>query len=93
MKVYLDADGCPVKDEAYKVAGRYGIKVVVVANKRLNIPLDPLIEMQVVTGDFDAADDWIVESASPGDIVVTSDILLANRCVQKKMRALNAKGE
>lgn len=60
-RIYIDADGCPVKDETFKVAARYKIKTFVVANKYLNIPMDSLIEMQVVSGNFDAADDWIAE--------------------------------
>lgn len=92
ITLYIDADGCPVKDESYKVAARYGIKTIVVANKYLQVPTDPLIEMKVVSGAFDAADDWIVEHVTNRDIVVTSDILLAERCVKKSARALDAKG-
>lgn len=92
-EIYIDADGCPVKDEIYKVAERYKIKVWVVANKYLNIPLSPLIEMSVVPGKFDAADDWIVEKITDRDVVITSDILLAERCVKKKARALGANGK
>lgn len=92
IQIYIDADGCPVKDEVFKVASRYKLKVIVVANKYQNVPLDPLIEMKVVSGGFDAADDWIVEQVTPHDIVVTSDILLAERCVKKKTRVLGPKG-
>ena len=92
LNIFIDADGCAVKDETYKVAARYKLKVFVVANQYLNVPLDPLIEMNVVSGGFDAADDWIVEHASAGDIVVTSDILLAARCVANGVRAVGAKG-
>lgn len=91
-KIYIDADGCAVKDEVYKVAARFKLDVVVVANSYLNVPLDPKIAMQVVSGGFDAADDWIVEQAVPKDLVITSDILLADRCVKKGVRALDAKG-
>jgi Uncharacterized BCR, YaiI/YqxD family COG1671 len=59
--IYLDPDGCPVKDEVYRVAERYKLSVILVANKRLNLPINPLLEMVVVTGTFAAADDWIVE--------------------------------
>lgn len=93
IHIYIDADGCAVKDEVYKVASRYKIKVHVVANKYLNVPLDSLVEMNVVSGGFDAADDWIVEHVTDRDIVVTSDILLAERCVKKKARVLGPKGE
>lgn len=92
-KIYIDADACPVKDEVYRVAARYQLKVVVVSNQRLNIPLSPLIEMVVVTGDFDAADDWIVEHSSAHDILITADILLADRCIKKTVRVLGTKGE
>lgn len=93
VKVYIDADGCPVKEETYKVAERYKIPVVVVANQYLNIPLNPLISMEVVTGGFDAADDWIFEASKKNDIVITVDILLAERCVKKGVRVLGHKGE
>lgn len=93
ITIYIDADACPVKDETYKVAARYSIKVFVVANKYQNIPIDPLIEMKVVSGNFDAADDWIAETVTLTDIVITADILLADRCVKKKARVLGPKGE
>ena len=92
-KIYVDADGCAVKDEVYKVAERYKLPVILVANKKLNIPLNPLFEMKVVSGNFDAADDWIVENSVAHDILVTTDILLADRCIKKSARVLNAKGQ
>lgn len=92
-KIFIDADACPVKDEVYKVADRYKISVVLVANSSIRIPLNPLIEMKVVTGSFDAADDWIVENASANDIVITTDILLADRCIKNTVRVLGHKGE
>lgn len=92
-KIYIDADGCPVKEETYRVAERYKLPVVVVANTYLNVPASPLITMNVVTGNFDAADDWIVEQAAAGDIVITVDILLAERCVKKSVRVLGHKGD
>lgn len=90
--IYVDADGCPVKDEIYKVAERFQIKVILVANKAMSIPFNPLIEMKVVSSGFDAADDWIVEQVTQKDLVVTADILLAERCVKKGTRVLNHKG-
>lgn len=90
--IYIDADACPVKDEVYKVAERYKMKVFVVANKSISIPFAADIEMVVVKGDFDAADDWIAERAGLGDVVITSDILLADRCIKNKSRVLGAKG-
>lgn len=92
LDIYIDADGCPVKDETYKVAERYQLKVFVVANKYLNVPQDSRIQMIIASSDFDAADDWIVENAQKGDIVITADILLAERCVKKKVRAIGSKG-
>lgn len=91
-KILIDADACPVKEEVYKVAERYKVKVIVVANTYLRLPPNPLLEMQVVTGNFDAADDWIVENCTAHDIVVTIDILLANRCIKKSARVLGHKG-
>lgn len=92
IHIYIDADACPVKDETYKVAARYQIKTFVVANQYQKLPPSPLIEMKVVSGDFDAADDWIVEQVTAHDIVITTDILLADRCVRKKARVLGHKG-
>lgn len=93
IKIYIDADGCPVKEETYRVAERYRIPVVLVANKRLALPPNPLLEMIVVSGGFDAADDWIVEKSQANDIVITADILLADRCVKKTVRVLGPKGD
>ena len=80
--IYVDADACPVKTEVYRVAARHGHKVFVVTNSFINVPRDQQVERVVVTDAFDAADDWIAERAGPGDIVVTSDIPLAGRCVK-----------
>lgn len=80
--LYIDADACPVKDEAYKVARRYGLPVKVVANAFLVVPKEPLIERVVVEEGPDVADDWIAERAGMGDIVVTADIPLAARCLK-----------
>lgn len=92
LDIFIDADGCPVKDEVYKVADRYQLKVFVVANKPLNTPFDPLVEMVVVGAGLDVADDWIVDNATAGDIVITADILLADRCIKKQVRVLGTKG-
>jgi len=90
--IYVDADGCPVKEEIFKVAERMKIEVILVANKYQNIPLNPLFRIEVVSGGFDAADDWIAEKVTPKDVVVTVDILLAERCVKKQARVLGHKG-
>ena len=79
---YIDADACPVKEETYKVARRYGLPVKVVANAFLLVPKEPLIERVVVEEGPDVADDWIAEHAGVGDIVVTADIPLAARCLK-----------
>ncbi len=92
-KIYIDADACPVKDEVYRVAERYQLNVIVVANQYINIPMNSLFQMEVVTGKFDAADDWIVEQVQTGDIVITADILLADRCVKKSARVIGHKGD
>jgi uncharacterized protein YaiI (UPF0178 family) len=92
MPLYVDADACPVKNEVYKVARRYGVKVFVVANAPIFVPREDLIESVVVRGGFDAADDWIVERIGPGDIAITSDIPLAERCLQRGARVLGPKG-
>lgn len=93
IQLYVDADACPVKDEVYRVAKRHGLKVHVVANSRINVPRDPLFASVVVSGRFDAADDWIVEQATPWDIVITSDIPLAARCLAKNARVLDSRGK
>ncbi|HKP95683.1 MAG TPA: YaiI/YqxD family protein [Fibrobacteria bacterium] len=90
--VYIDADACPVKDEVYQVARRHGWPVIVVANAPMRIPAEASIRLQVVSEGFDAADDWIVERAGPGDVVVTSDIPLADRSLKQGAFALGNTG-
>lgn len=91
--VYVDADACPVKDEIHRVASRYGLRVVLVANAGMRIPDDPLVRLEVVKGRFDAADDWIAERAGAGDIVVTSDVPLASRVVRAGAAAISSTGK
>ena len=81
-RILVDADACPVKDEIYKVALRHGVPVMIVSNSYLRVPQHELIERAVVSDAFDAADDYIVERAGPGAIVITADILLADRCLK-----------
>ena len=83
VRILVDADACPVKDEVYKVAWRRGVPVTVVSNAHLRVPDHPLIERVVVSDKFDAADDWIVDAAREGAVVVTGDILLADRCLKR----------
>jgi uncharacterized protein YaiI (UPF0178 family) len=90
--IYVDADACPVKDEIYRVAGRYDIPVKVVAKVMLTVPINPHIEIIVRSG-FGEVDNWIATKAAPGAIVVTSDIPLAARCLEKGARVLSPKGE
>lgn len=91
LTIYVDADACPVKDEVYRVARRYEMRVAVVANAPLWVPASALVELVVRPG-FGAADDWIADHAGPGDIVVTADIPLAARCLAKSARALDPRG-
>ncbi len=91
MTIYVDADACPVKSEVYRVAGRYAMRVVVVANAPLRVPANPLVE-RVERHGFGAADDWIAEQAGPGDVVITADIPLAARCLERGARVLGPKG-
>lgn len=79
--IYVDADACPVKPEILRVAERHGFEVTFVANSGLRPSRDPMIRNVIVSGKFDAADDWIAERATAGDIVVTADVPLAGRCV------------
>jgi uncharacterized protein len=91
--IYVDADACPVKAETIKVAERHGLPVVFVANSWLTIPRAPGVRMQVVSGSFDAADDWIAEQVATDDIVVTADIPLASRSLKKGARVLGPSGK
>lgn len=92
-RILVDADACPVKEEIYKVAWRHEVPVVVVSNQYLRIPQHPLLTRQVVSDGFDAADDWIAESADAASIVVTADILLADRCLKAGARVLAPTGK
>lgn len=92
LEVYVDADACPVKEEVYRVAGRYGLKTFVVANDWLRVPASALIERVTVTEGLDVADDWIAQRAGVGDIVITADIPLADRCVKRGARVLAPTG-
>ncbi len=82
MRILVDADACPVKDEIYKVAFRHEVPVTIVSNSPIRVPDNPLIDRVVVSDAFDAADDWIVEHATTGVVCITTDILLADRCLK-----------
>ena len=92
LQILVDADSCPVKDEIYKVALRHQIPVKVIANSFIKIPDFRLVERVAVSNDFDAAADYIVEHADPKTVVVTADILLAERCLKVGATVLAPKG-
>ena len=93
MRILVDADACPVKEEIYKVAFRHEVPVVVVSNQHLRVPQHPLITRQVVSDGFDAADDWIAEQADARAVVITADILLADRALKAGARVLSPTGK
>ncbi len=92
MRIYLDADACPVKEEVYRVAARYAVPLAVVANARLRVPSQPEVELVVVGGDVDAADDWIAEHATAADVVLTADVPLAARVMRSGATCLDFRG-
>ena len=92
MAIYVDADACPVKDEVYRVAARYGLGVFVVSNSAIWVPARAGIERVVVNGGLDAADDWIAERIGADDVAITADIPLADRCLRKGASVLGPRG-
>jgi len=90
--IYVDADGCPVKQEVYRVAERHGLMVTLVSNSQMRIPRENWLTLVVVDGQFDAADDWIVEHVRKNDIVISGDIPLASRCLAKDALVLSPTG-
>ena len=92
-RILVDADACPVKEEVYRVAYRRGVAVKVVSNARLRVPEHALIERVVVSDAFDAADDWIADEATRTDVVVTADILLAERCLKAGAAVIGNNGK
>ena len=92
LDIFVDADGCPVKQEVYRVAKRYGLRVILVSNSRMRTPHEDWLKVVVVDGQFNAADDWIVEHVSEDDIVITGDIPLASRCLEKGAQVLAPTG-
>jgi uncharacterized protein YaiI (UPF0178 family) len=93
VRILVDGDACPVKDEIYKVAWRRETPVTVVSNSYLRVPAHPLVQRVVVSDGFDAADDWIAEAADANSVVVTADILLADRCLKAGATVLAPTGK
>lgn len=93
VSILVDADACPVKDEIYRVAQRHRVRVVVVSNAWMRVPESPLVSRKVVSDGFDAADDRIVEMADNRSLVVTSDILLAERALKAGATVLAPTGK
>jgi len=93
MTIYVDADACPVKDEVLRVAERHGINVFLVSNGGIRPPANPLARLIIVPPDQDAADNWIADHITVGDIAVTNDIPLAAQCIEKNANAIRPNGE
>jgi uncharacterized protein len=92
LEIYVDADGCPVKDEVYRVADRYGLRVWVIANAWLRVPDSPSVSRVAVSEGLDRVDDWIAERIGQGDIAVTADVPLADRCIKRGAQVITPNG-
>ena len=92
LDIYVDADACPVKQEVFRVAKRYGLNVILVSNSWMRVPASSWLELVVVDKGADVADDWIVEHADSDDIVISGDIPLASRCLKKGAMVLGNTG-
>ena len=93
VRILVDADACPVKEEIYRVAFRHEVPVRVVSNARIRVPDHPLIERVLVSDKFDAADDWIADEANARTVVITGDILLADRCLNAGATVIGHNGK
>jgi uncharacterized protein YaiI (UPF0178 family) len=93
INIFVDADACPVKQEVYRVADRFHLKVILVANSWMRTPNEESITLKVVADGLDAADDWIVEQIQPLDIVITADIPLASRCLDREAFVISPIGK
>ncbi|MGE0269484.1 MAG: YaiI/YqxD family protein [Candidatus Omnitrophota bacterium] len=93
LHIFVDADACPVKEEVFRVAKRYSLNVTLVANSWMRVPEDPSVALKVVGGNLDEADDWIVGQVQPQDIVITIDVLLADRCLKKGSFVIGSSGK
>ena len=91
-EIFVDADACPVKEEVYRVAQRHGLRVTLVSNSWMRVPREDWVTQVVVDGQFDAADDWLVEHVTEDDIVISGDIPLASRCLAKGSLVLDLRG-
>ena len=92
LHLFVDADACPVKEEVYRVAGRLHLSVTLVANSWMRVPREEWIRLEVGGAGLDAADDWIAERVRPGDIVVTTDVPLASRCIKEGASVVGPNG-
>ena len=92
VTILVDADACPVKEEIYRVAERFGAQVRVVSNSPFRVPVSARVQRVVVSDGFDAADDWIADHADARSVVITADILLAERCLKAGARVLKHNG-
>ncbi len=93
LHIFVDADACPVKQEVYRVAERYGLNVTLVSNSWMRVPDERWLVLEVVGDAFDEADDWIVDHVQPDDIVITADIPLAARCLKEGAQAIGTTGK
>ena len=93
MQIFVDADACPVKDEAAKVAARHDLVITYVSNSHMRLPIGDKVKRSVVGGKADEADDWIVEQVLPNDIVITADVPLAARAHKKGAHIINHNGK
>ena len=93
LRILVDADACPVKEEIYRVAFRLAVPVVVVSNSRMRLPEHPLVSRMIVSDSFDAADDWIADICNAASVVITADILLADRCLKAGATVLAHNGK
>jgi uncharacterized protein YaiI (UPF0178 family) len=93
LDIYVDADACPVKEEVYRVARRYGLKVILVANSWMRTPDAGWLRLVVIESkELNAVDDWMAENVGEGDIAITGDIPLASRCLENGARAIGLTG-
>lgn len=93
IKIYIDADACPVKDEIYKVAFRHNVPVWVVSNSFMRVPDHPLVSRIIVSAGADVADDYIAEQVDENSVAITADILLAERCLNANAIAISPSGK